>query len=96
MTVLAWTSPLAHIRVLDKKDFESLGADHGKVTVDRRDEKTKGQYEFPDDVADVLLDKDPGWEKVDGDDVVIKLKDPNENVDDDNSEDGMFPPPPED
>lgn len=95
MTVLAWTSPLAHIRVLEPEDFKNYGTEHDEtVTVDRRDAKTRGQYEFPDDVAEVLLEKDPGWELVDDDDVVIELGD-SDDVDDDDGDDADLPNPPQ-
>lgn len=63
MTVLKWVSPLAQVRVLEAKDFKAMGTEHHKVTVDNRD-PAKATHDFPDDVAEVLLEKDPGWEVV--------------------------------
>lgn len=94
MAVLAWTSPLAHIRELSAADFKSLGVEHKKVVVDRRDPKTKGQYEFPDDVAEALLENDSGWVKVEEDDVVISTKESADDGDDSEDTEEDTPPTP--
>jgi hypothetical protein len=54
----------AHVRILERSDWESVGVDHDRVEWDTNDRLRKGQAWVSPEAADYLLEVEPGFEKV--------------------------------
>lgn len=64
----------AHIRTINRVDWEGVGVDHDDVTWDRTSKLTKGQAFVSTRASEYLLEVEPGFEKVEDKDLAFALR----------------------